>query len=154
MINIVWKKLTKDAFLPKKNHPTDSGYDLYSPGDFFVPIGGNITIATNIAVQVYFDNKETAKRYLVTGKIDGCSGNASKKGIDILGGRWDQGYTGDIGVVLSNQGNAPITIRKGDKIAQIVFSLLPSISGEVVLKDGEDFKKETDRGEAGFGESS
>jgi len=73
---------------------------------------------------------------------------AAKHGVTVLNspGTIDADYRGEIGVLLINQGAAPFTIRRGERIAQMVIAsvvraeLVPVISLSA-----------TDRGSGGFG---
>lgn len=79
------------------------------------------------------------------------------KGLHIIGGVIDRGYTGELKVVMSNLGfllngvlsSAPVTIEAGDKICQLVPTILPHITNSEPV---EDFAP-TDRGADGFGSS-
>ncbi|SHG33177.1 dUTP diphosphatase [Bradyrhizobium erythrophlei] len=76
------------------------------------------------------------------------SGLAAKHGVTVLNspGTIDADYRGEIGVLLINHGAAPFTIRRGERIAQMVIAsvvqaeLVPVISLSA-----------TDRGSGGFG---
>ena len=76
------------------------------------------------------------------------SGLAAKHGITVLNapGTVDADYRGEIGVLLINHGDAPFSIRRGERIAQMVIApviqveLVPVVSLTV-----------TDRGSGGFG---
>ena len=64
-------------------------------------------------------------------------------------GTVDQGYTGEIQVILFNTTNQKVKIVKGQKIAQAVFS--PVVSGKwltLIEKESIDSK---DRSDNGFG---
>ena len=79
------------------------------------------------------------------------SGLALKQGLMVLNspGTVDQGYTGEIKVILFNTTKNDIKINKGQKIAQAVVS--PVVSGkwiELVKVDNIDDK---DRSDNGFG---
>ena len=76
------------------------------------------------------------------------SGLAAKKGITVLNapGTIDAGYRGEIGVVLANFGQEPFSVRKGDRIAQMVVA--PVTAVEIAETDSIE---ETDRGDGGFG---
>jgi dUTP pyrophosphatase len=54
--------------------------------------------------------------------IRGKSGLAYKRGISILGGVIEFGYTGEYGVIVLNTGDEDFEIRAGDKIAQVVIA--------------------------------
>ncbi len=76
------------------------------------------------------------------------SGLAAKHGVTVLNspGTVDADYRGEISVLLINHGAAPFTIRRGERIAQMVIAsvaraeLVPAISLSA-----------TDRGSGGFG---
>lgn len=76
------------------------------------------------------------------------SGLAHKFGITILNspGTIDSDYRGEIKILLINLGKEPYTIRKGDRIAQMVFK-------RVIKADWIEVEKlpQTGRGEGGFG---
>ena len=69
------------------------------------------------------------------------SGLSLKYGIYVAFGTIDANYTGDIGVILTNQGKYPFTIEKGDRIAQLVFSKVvkPHFVSEVKVRDEKGF---------------
>ena len=76
------------------------------------------------------------------------SGLALKHGVTVLNtpGTIDSDYRGEVGVVLINHGDAPFTVARGDRIAQIIFAPVaqPSLVEVDVLPD-------TERGSGGFG---
>ena len=75
------------------------------------------------------------------------SGLALKHGITVLNspGTIDEDYRGDIGVILINLSQKPFIIKKGDRIAQIVFQKVEKFDLEIVDK-----LSDTVRGEGGF----
>jgi dUTP pyrophosphatase len=78
------------------------------------------------------------------------SGLAIKHQIGILNspGTIDSDYRGEIKVILTNFGKEPFTIRRGDRIAQLVVHRYVRVAWEEV-----DRLAETGRGEGGFGHS-
>ena len=76
------------------------------------------------------------------------SGLALKHGLTVLNspGTIDSDYRGEIGVVLVNHGDAPFTVARGMRIAQLV--LAPVV--RAVLAETQ-FLPETARGANGFG---
>ncbi|ABB31825.1 deoxyuridine 5'-triphosphate nucleotidohydrolase Dut [Geobacter metallireducens RCH3] len=76
------------------------------------------------------------------------SGLALKHGIALVNspGTIDPDYRGEIGVILINHGSEPFVVRRGERIAQMVFA--PFARAELVEVDELD---ETARGEGGFG---
>jgi dUTP pyrophosphatase len=76
------------------------------------------------------------------------SGLAAKHGVTVLNapGTVDADYRGEIGVLLINHGDAPFTIRRGERIAQMVIAQVASAELHAVT-----VLPETDRGSGGFG---
>lgn len=58
------------------------------------------------------------------GQVRPRSGRALEEGLTLVNspGTVDADYRGEIKVLLVNLGNAPITIRAGDRIAQLVLA--------------------------------
>ena len=84
-------------------------------------------------------------------KIEGTSGNAAKLGIFPIGGVVDEGYLGEIGVILVNATSDPIKIEKGKKIAQLVPHCIPKIKRVTYLGIEDNFEAKSSRGTDGFG---
>ena len=79
------------------------------------------------------------------------SGMALKHGITVLNtpGTVDEGYRGDIGVIIINLSNEKYTINDGDKIAQgVIMNVIGQNMSELVNSDE---LSKTIRGEDGFG---
>jgi dUTP pyrophosphatase len=76
------------------------------------------------------------------------SGLAARHGITVLNtpGTVDADYRGEINVLLINHGEAPFTIRRGERIAQMVIA--PVTRAELVAASA---LPETARGGGGFG---
>jgi dUTP pyrophosphatase len=84
------------------------------------------------------------------GQIRPRSGLALRDGIGIVNspGTIDSDYRGEIGILLINWGENPFSIKRGDRIAQLVISRVCRADViEVVCLDP------TQRGEGGFGHS-
>lgn len=84
----------------------------------------------------------------VEGQVRPRSGLAIRHGVTCLNtpGTIDADYRGEIRVILVNLGDAPFAVRRGDRIAQIVFAPVVKAALEVV---GD--LEATRRGEGGFG---
>ena len=82
------------------------------------------------------------------GQVRPRSGLALRHGIGILNspGTIDSDYRGEVGVILVNLGESPFPIRRGDRIAQLVFARVEPVEWE----ESESLA-ETGRGEGGFG---
>jgi dUTP pyrophosphatase len=76
------------------------------------------------------------------------SGLAARYGVTVLNapGTIDADYRGEIGVILINHGTEPFTVRRGERIAQMVIA--PVSAARLVLVKKLD---ETARGSGGFG---
>ncbi len=76
------------------------------------------------------------------------SGLAFKHGITCLNtpGTIDADYRGEVKVLLINLGQEAFTINRGERIAQIVFQLVPRVALQEVSE-----LPDTLRGEGGFG---
>jgi dUTP pyrophosphatase len=135
-------KLNEDVVDPSYNYETDSGFDLHSTEDFTIEPLGRYLAPTGLKFDIPENNEI---------QIRPKSGLALKFGLTVLNtpGTVDEGYNGEIKVILFNSSNVPIKITKGMKIAQAV--VCPVISGKWLdLKKVNNIEKK-DRNEAGFG---
>ena len=82
------------------------------------------------------------------GQVRPRSGLALRHGITILNspGTIDADYRGEIRVILANLGNTPVTIARGERIAQLVIAPVSRAVWEVVAD-----LPGTTRGTGGFG---
>jgi dUTP pyrophosphatase len=76
------------------------------------------------------------------------SGLAAKHGVTVLNapGTIDADYRGEIAVLLINHGSEPFTIRRGERIAQMVIAAVVRADFVSVAA-----LSSTDRGDGGFG---
>ena len=76
------------------------------------------------------------------------SGLGIKKGVSLSNGIGviDSDYRGEICVGLINHGDEPFEVRRGDRIAQMMF--MPVLAANFLTVEALD---ETERGEGGFG---
>lgn len=81
-------------------------------------------------------------------QIRSRSGLALKQGLAVLNapGTIDADYRGEIGVILINLGKEPVTVERGQRIAQMVFAKYETVSLNPV-----DELPSTDRASGGFG---
>jgi len=84
----------------------------------------------------------------VVAVIAGRSGLGVKKGVTLSNsiGVIDSDYRGEISVGLINHGSEPFEIKRGDRIAQMMF--LPVLTANFLVCEALD---ETERGAGGFG---
>lgn len=113
ILQINVKKLSENATIPTQGTSFAAGYDLYAAEDAVVVCGTRKLVKTNVSMEI------TPGYY---GRIAPRSGLAYKNGIDVLAGVIDSDYRGDIGVILYNTDkNIDFIVKKGDRIAQIIF---------------------------------
>lgn len=136
-MKILVKKLSLEAKLPSYAHPGDAGMDLFAAEDYQINPGERQNCRTGIAVQI-------PEEY--AGLIWDKSGIAFKNGMKIMGGVIDSGYRGEVGVVMFNLSKEAYTIKKGDKVAQM---LIQKIESPEILETNN--LNETARGSGAFG---
>ena len=139
MYTLKVKKLNEEAIIPNFAHKGDAGMDLYSIEEVVVPKSETRLIKTGISIEL---------PKMTEAQVRPRSGLALKHSITVLNspGTIDEGYRGEIGVILINHGKEDFVVRKHMKIAQMVIKPIYEISIEEV-NDLSD----TDRGEGGFG---
>lgn len=129
-------KLDKGAFMPEYAHAADAGADLKSPTCGIVYPGDSIIIDTGVHVEIPDG---------MVGMLKSKSGLNVNNGI-VSEGVIDSGYTGSIRVKLYNHGDNEYSVKRGDKITQLVIMPVNHETFELV-----DSLEETDRGNGGFG---
>ncbi|WP_336634156.1 dUTP diphosphatase [Lysinibacillus fusiformis] len=140
-VEVKIKRMHADAMLPMQANPGDAGMDLYSIETVEIPAGGTKLIKTGIQIEL---PKGTEAQ------IRPRSGLALKHSITVLNspGTIDEGYRGEIGVILINHGQATFLVEKSMRIAQMVIQFVPTIQ---LLEVNE--LSQTVRGTSGFGAS-
>ena len=135
-------KISEDAVDPKYAYETDSGFDLHSIEDVTIESLDRALVATGLKLDIPENNEV---------QIRPKSGLALKMGLTVLNtpGTVDEGYNGEIKVILFNTSKNPIQITKGMKIAQAV--VCPVVSGKWINLVEKSEIKTKDRNEAGFG---
>lgn len=152
-----------DLFADSYEHPKDIYIIDNTDINIFWSINilpkGRILVKTGIAIELsvrriiddwcFFDDSDRLdfeKNYgankiqaYAVADIRPRSGLALKNGITVLNapGTIDNSYRKEIGIILYNAGHEPYTIKKGDKIAQMLIRPLYPSSFEIV-KDFED----------------
>jgi len=141
MDEILIKKLHSDVNIPKYETEGSSGLDLeaYIEKDLRLLSGERKLVSTGVSVAMP-NNFEI--------QIRPRSGLAYKNGISVVNtpGTIDSDYRGEIKVLLINLGAEAVTIKKFQRIAQMV--ICPIIKAN--LKEVQELP-ETIRGAGGFG---
>ena len=125
VVNISFDK-TEDfeSKIPIKMYSNSAGYDLFSNIRFEIPKG-------------------------FYGDIKPRSGLAIKNGLVAFNGTIDSDYVGFVYIIMFNFSDFDFDIKKGDRIAQIIFRKCHSVS----FKYCDEVSFDTDRGVKGFGSS-
>jgi dUTP pyrophosphatase len=129
--------------LPASASPGSAGLDLRAavPEDHEIVLrpGERVLIPTGLVLEIPPGCE---------GQVRPRSGLALRHGIGVLNspGTIDSDYRGEVGVILVNLGESPFPIRRGDRIAQLVFARVETVEWEEA-----ETLEETGRGEGGFG---
>ena len=114
MYHLKCQKIHPDAVLPRYAHPEDAGMDISSIENKILKAHEASLIRTGIILELP-ENTEV--------QIRPRSGLALNNCITVLNspGTIDQGYRGEIGVILINHSNTDFQIEVGMRIAQLVI---------------------------------
>jgi dUTP pyrophosphatase len=127
--------------LPTYATPGSAGCDLRAAvaGSLVLLPGSRALVPTGIAVAIPEGHE---------GQVRMRSGLALRHGLTLLNGPGtiDSDYRGEIGVILANLGSEPVTIARGDRIAQLVIAPVVRVRPETV-----DDLPATSRDAGGFG---
>lgn len=127
---------------PSYAYPGDAGLDLRAASDCVLAPFERATVGCGFALAIPEGH---------AGLVVPRSGLAARHGISVVNGPGliDSGYRGEVGVVLVNlDAHEPFSIRKGDRIAQLVIVEVPAVRLEQVGA-----LDESARAERGFGSS-
>lgn len=137
-MKVQFKKCHDLAIIPKYAHSTDSGMDLFSVEEDITFFPSQIKVIKT-GLQVILPSGYEAQ-------IRPKSG-LSTKGLVAVLGTVDNGYRGEISVIVQYTGNTMFKVAKLSKIAQIVIQRVESFEVEEVFEIDD----KTSRGSGGFG---
>lgn len=104
---------------------------IYDMGAHLVPTGLRVEIPKGYVGKLYIRSGLAKNDHLTLAN-----------GVGII----DSDYRGEVMVMLSNQGMSHVTLKAGERIAQLIIERVPSVSIKVTSQ-----LSETERGEGGFG---
>jgi dUTP pyrophosphatase len=138
------KRLEPGARLPEVAHPgEDLGYDLFALEETALAARATVKVRTGIAVEARHPATGAPLGLLVRDRS-----SMAARGLVTTGGVIDAGYRGEILVLMTNLGEAEITLAAGEKIAQMIpVPVLTGLVQEVANLDG------SERAAKGFGSS-
>ena len=134
------QRLDSGLPLPAYAREGDAGLDLYAAATVTLAPGARAAVGTGIAVAIPPG---------CAGFVLPRSGLALRQGVSLVNtpGLIDAGYRGEIRVILINHDrDAPVTIARGDRIAQLVIQRIETADLVEVEK-----LSSTARGAGGFG---
>jgi dUTP pyrophosphatase len=139
-VRLAFRRLDPDAPLPSRARPGDAGLDLCSAVDVKVGPGERAMVPTGLAVAIPEGH---------AGLVLPRSGLASRQGLTLANapGLIDAGYRGEVTCAVVNLDRSePVTIHRGDRIAQLVVVAVAEVTPEWV-----DELPPSERGDGGFG---
>src|SRR5688572_28972478 len=133
------RRLSPDAVLPSAAHPGDAGLDLHAAAGLTIPSGAWATVPTGIALELPQGTEA---------QVRPRSGLAVRHGVTVLNapGTIDEGYRGEVGVILINHGPVPFEVTPGARIAQLVVQRRL----EITVVEADELSV-TQRGAGGYG---
>lgn len=125
------------ARLPGRGSANAAGYDLFASQEVVIPAHTQKLVPTGIAMRL------PEGTY---GRIAPRSGLAVKNAVNVHAGVIDRDYRGEVKGVLINHGDQEVTVKQGDRFAQLVVEKIaePPVREVAQLDD-------TERGTGGFG---
>lgn len=138
-MKLLIQKVNDKAKIPFYAHKGDAGLDLFSVDKLIIKPMERKLVPTGIKIQLP-ENTEA--------QVRPRSGLALKYGMTLLNtpGTIDEGYRGEIKVLMINLGQEPFLVEEGMKIAQMVIKPV-----EQVVVEETDKLSTTERGQGGFG---
>lgn len=131
----------RDLPLPEPASPGSAGADLRAAVDTDVVLspGGRLAVPTGLVLEIPQGWE---------GQVRPRSGLAIRHGVTLANppGTIDSDYRGEVKVLLIHLGDEPLTIRRGDRVAQLVVVPVERVEWEEV-----EALEESGRGEGGFG---
>jgi dUTP pyrophosphatase len=141
-LSLKYKKLNPEAKNPYYNYPSDSGFDLFATEDVTIQPLGRGLVRTGLSFDIQ-DGYEI--------QVRSKSGLAINQGLFVMNspGTVDNGYTGEIQVIIFNTNSYAYTIKKDTKVGQAV--LCPVVNGKWVNLEETEEEINKDRNSNGFG---
>jgi len=131
----------RDLPLPEHASPGSAGSDLRAAidGELVLSPGERLAVPTGLVLEIPPGWE---------GQVRPRSGLALRHGVTLANapGTIDSDYRGEVKVLLVHLGQEPLTIRRGDRVAQLVVARVERVEWDEAETLGE-----SGRGEGGFG---
>lgn len=111
-------ELGEGARAPFKKHSGDAGWDLFTSEDCDIGPGKTVDVHTGIKISM--------PPYLYA-RITGRSSTLRKHNLMVNEGIIDNGYTGEMFVCVHNLGNETFHVKKGMRLAQVLFHVIEDV---------------------------
>lgn len=118
-------------------HEGDAGLDLRCTEGFLLPAHSTRFVACGIKVELPSGT---------FGAIRSRSGLARRRGVNVIDGTVDEGFRGEVGVTMRNDGDTDMRFERGDRICQMV--VVPYVP--VATERAEELS-DSERGADGYG---
>jgi len=146
------KKLDADAIIPTKKYSSDAGFDIYAFESMIIPPWERRAVLTKISFTV---PEGTYGRIAPRSglSIRECKADKTIGGIDIGAGVIDEGYRGEVKIIMINNSNEEYTVKRGDRIAQLILERHACDAEIHEVSNLDQIAGQSDRGTKGFGSS-
>ena len=131
--------LEEGAKMPYKKYSGDAGWDLFVSEDCNIAPGETVDVHTGVRIKM--------PRALFA-RITGRSSSLRKHKLLINEGIIDNGYTGELFVCVHNLGNETFHVKRGMRVAQVLFHQIEDVRWSQVESIGS---TSDGRGANGFG---
>lgn len=121
----------------------DLGYDVFALDGVRLDVRQTVKVRTGIALEARHPGSGAPLGLLIRDRS-----SMAARGIATTGGVIDAGYRGEILVLMTNLGDAPVELKAGEKIAQMIP--VPVLTGPV---EEVEFLETSERAQKGFGSS-
>src|SRR5690625_3921492 len=130
MIKVGFKRLSDNAVIPTKAHQSDSGFDLFASEDVIIEPGETEVVPTGVAIELPAGYEA---------QVRPRSGVTAKTKLRVQLGTIDNGYTGEIGVIVDNIGIPPFTFSNLFKEIETVSDFFVNTINGSYIRVNDDF---------------
>ena len=145
---VKFKPLSELAFLPKKATKGAAAYDVYTPSGVIINKGRHI-IPLDFAIELPYgyEAKIEPRSGFSSKGMEGLYSSTERRRFDcdVLQGKIDSDYRGNVGVIVHNR-DCEFLLERGTRIAQLTIYKVEDIEFEIT-----DELNESERGTGGYG---